>query len=32
MAATTAYGSGCYVAKRWVATPYGPKLRKFWVC
>jgi hypothetical protein len=26
------YGPGCYVAKRWVATPYGPKLRKFWVC
>ena len=26
------YGSGCYLAKRWVPTPYGPKLRKFWVC
>ncbi len=26
------YGGGCYVVKRWVPTPYGAKLRKFWVC
>ena len=25
-------GPSCYVVKRWVPTPYGPKLRKFWVC
>jgi len=23
---------GCYMVKRWVATPYGPKLRRFTVC
>jgi hypothetical protein len=26
------YGPSCYRVKRWVPTPYGPKLRKFWVC
>ena len=23
---------GCYMVKRWVDTPYGPKLRRFTVC
>lgn len=26
-----AYGHGCWV-KRWVDTPYGPRLRRIYVC
>jgi hypothetical protein len=24
--------SGCYIVKRWVDTPYGPRLRRVTVC
>lgn len=26
------YGGGCYIVKRWVDTPYGPRLRRVTVC
>jgi hypothetical protein len=26
------YASNCYVQKRWVDTPYGPRLRRVPVC
>jgi hypothetical protein len=26
------YASNCYVQKRWIATPYGPRLRRVPVC
>lgn len=29
--AYVAYGHGCWV-KRWVDTPYGPRLRRIYVC
>jgi hypothetical protein len=29
--AYVAYGYGCWV-KRWVDTPYGPRLRRVYVC
>lgn len=27
----SAYGYGCYV-KKWIDTPYGPRLRRIYVC
>jgi hypothetical protein len=26
------YAGGCYIVKRWVDTPYGPRLRRVTVC
>jgi hypothetical protein len=26
------YVGGCYIVKRWVATPFGPRLRRVTVC
>ena len=26
------YGGNCYLVKRWVDTPYGPRLRRVTVC
>ena len=26
------YSGGCYIVKRWVDTPYGPRLRRVTVC
>jgi hypothetical protein len=30
--ATYPYVGGCYIVKRWVDTPYGPRLRRVTVC
>jgi hypothetical protein len=26
------YAGSCYIVKRWVDTPFGPRLRRFTVC